>query len=266
MKNITKTTLNIGLKEPVKILHITDIHLTRANDEDCERYHELMKKRTNTFKVDGCKDTAEYFVEAIEAAEKNGWLLVNTGDAIDLYISGCLEQYREIADGHDMMFTPGGHEHQKNFVRTMEEPDEYYKDVRKKLVVSFKEHDLDLSSRVINGLNVICADNSLDYFNKTTVEKFKKELEKGLPMIVFMHDPIWDPILLKTEPYHPNVKLTPEDYKASHEMIDLLLNHPLVVATFGGHFHAEHSMLINGKTHYCTAGLFQGFCRYIEVK
>ena len=266
MKNITKTTLNIGLKEPVRILHITDIHLTKANDKDCKSYHELMVTRTSIFQIDGCKKTSEYFVEAIETAEKNGWLLVNTGDAIDLHIEGCLEQYHEITDGHDMMFTPGGHEHQKNYIRTMEEPDEYYKDVRKKLASDFKEYDLDLTSRVINGLNIVCADNSLDYFSQATVEKFKKEIEKGLPMLVFMHDPIWDSLLLKTAPYHPNIKLTPEDYRVSHEMIDLLLNHPLVVATFGGHHHVDQSMLINGKTHYCTAGLFMGICRYIEVK
>ena len=192
--------------------------------------------------------------------------MVATGDVIDLYTQGCLEQYREISDGHDLMFTPGGHEHQKNYVRTMEEPDEYYKDVRKKLVVDFKEHDLDLSSRVINGLNVVCADNSLDYFNQRTVEKFKKELEKGLPTIVFMHDPIWDSLLSQKEPYHPNIKLTPEDYRASHEMIDLLLEHPQVIATFAGHEHVDRSMLIKGKTHYCTAGLFKGICRYVEVK
>ena len=266
MKNITKTTLNIGLKAPVKILHITDVHLTKAGGEDCERYHELMEIRKRTFSVDGCNATAEYFAEAITMAEEKGWLLVNTGDAIDLYIRGCLEEYHKIADGHDMMFTPGGHEHQRDFIRTMEEPDEYYKGVRRKLANDLKEYDLDLTSRVIHGLNIVCADNSLDYFNVSTVEKFKKEIEKGIPMLVFMHDPIWDPLLLKTEPYHPNIKLTSEDYKASHEMIDLLLHHPLVVATFAGHDHVDQSVMIDGKTHYCTAGLFKGICRYIEVK
>lgn len=266
MREITKTVLNIGLTEPVKILHITDGHLTKANEKDSERYHELMKKRTNTFQIEGCKTPAEYFVDAIQLAEEKGYILVNTGDAIDLYTQGCLEQYHEIADGHEMMFTPGGHEHQKNCVRTMEEPDEYYKEVREKLKKDFKEYDLDLTSKVVNGLNIVCADNSLDYYNKRTVELFKKELEKGLPMIVFSHDPIWDSILKKTAPMHPNIKLTEEDYKASHEMRDLLLNHPLVIATFGGHDHVEQSMLINGKTHYCTAGLFKGMCRYIEVR
>lgn len=81
-----------------------------------------------------------------------------------------------------------------------------------------------------------------------------------------MHDPIWERMLQKTEPYHPNIKLTPEDYKISHEMIDLPLNHPLVIATIAGHNHFNQTHLINGKTHYTTAGLFKGFYRYIEIK
>lgn len=266
MKNITKTTLNIGLDRPVKLLHITDVHLTRADGEDPALFHEFMKERKNTFQVEGCKSPAEYFKEAIALSEEKGWLLINTGDTIDLNTHGCLAQFRAISAGHDMMFTPGGHEHQKQFVRTMEEPDGYYKDIRKKLVKDFEGYNLDISSRVIGGLNVVCADNSLDYFNRATVEGFKKELEKGLPTVVFMHDPIWDALLMKKEPYHENVMLTAEDYKGSHEMIDLLLHHPLVIATFGGHLHNEQSMLIDGKTHYCTAGLFKGACRYIEVK
>lgn len=269
MRNIAKTILNVGLSAPVKILHITDIHITKANDKDSERYHELMERRTQTFIREGQnapKNPSEHLIEAIELAEKEGYLLVNTGDAIDLYTQGCLEEYHKIADGHDMMFTPGGHEHQKNYVRTMEEPDEYYKEVREKLKKDFKEYDLDLSSRVINGLNIICADNSLDYYNKRTVELFKKELEKGLPIIVFSHDPIWDSILNKKAPMHPNIKLTEEDYKASHEMIDLLLNHPLVIATFSGHNHLDQTVLINGKTHYSTSALYKSNCRYIEIK
>ena len=269
MRQFTRTFLYIGLKEPVRILHITDTHITKANQHDSEEYQEIMKERTETFYQEGkrpYKTPSEYLTEAIEWAKKEGCLLVDTGDSIDLYTNGCLEEYFKIVDGVDMMFTPGGHEHQRAIFRTMEEPDEYYKVARERLKQSFKAHDLDLSSRIVNGLNIVCADNSLDYYNKTTVEKFKKELEKGLPIIVFSHDPIWDIRLNKDAPYHPNIKLTPEDYKASHEMIDLLLNHPLVIATFAGHDHVDKSMLINGKTHYCTAGLFKGICRCIEVR
>ena len=79
-----------------------------------------------------------------------------------------------------------------------------------------------------------------------------KELEKGLPIIVFSHDPIWDRMLKHTAPYHPNVRLTEKDYKASHEMIDLILNNPLVITTFAGHNHKHMEMEIDGKIHYST--------------
>ena len=55
-----------------------------------------------------------------------------------------------------MMFTPGGHEFQKRFVRTMEEEYPHIEETRPKVQEVFKEHNLDLTSRVINGLNVVC--------------------------------------------------------------------------------------------------------------
>ncbi len=269
MHDISTTIFNIGLDEPVKLLHITDIHITKANDQDSDMYKELMERRVDTFYNEGkCPPStpSQYFEKAIALAKEKDALLINTGDAIDLHINGCLEEYNRIADGVDMMFTPGGHEYQRHFVRTMEEGTEYVEKVSKQLEKDFPNYNLALSSRVIGGVNIVCANNALDYYSKTTLELFKKELEKGLPMLVFSHDPIWDSLLNKTAPYHPNIKLTPEDYKASHEMIDLLLNHPLVIATIAGHNHFNQTHLINGKTHYTTAGLFKGSCRYIEIR
>ena len=66
-----------------------------------------------------------------------GALLINTGDAIDLHINGCLEEYNKIAKGVDMMFTPGGHEYQKIFVRTIEEGTEYVEKASKHLKKTF---------------------------------------------------------------------------------------------------------------------------------
>lgn len=195
MQSVTKTVLRAGLVAPVKILHITDIHLTEADVRDTPEHGNLMERR-----------------------------------------------------------------------RTMEEPYPYFETVRPKLQAAFPEFDMDFSSRVVNGLNVVCADNSMDYYSKVTLARFQKELARGLPVIVFSHDPVWDPMLQHTAPYHPNVRLTPEDYRASHEMIDLLLHHPLVIATVGGHGHRDEEREIDGKMHYMTAGLFRGCCRCIEIQ
>ena len=105
MHDISTTIFNIGLTEPVKLLHITDIHITKANDQDSDMYKELMKTRVDTFYNEGkCPPStpSEYFEKAIALAKEKDALLINTGDAIDLHINGCLEEYKKIADGVDM--------------------------------------------------------------------------------------------------------------------------------------------------------------------
>ena len=269
MQSVTKTVLRAGLAAPVKILHITDIHLTEADGRDTPEHGDLMERRRAVFRELGGNpplSPAAYFEEAIRIGEETGALLVNTGDTMDIHTFGNIAAFHRIADGHDMMFTPGGHEHQRVCRRTMEEPYPYFETVRPKLQAAFPEFDMDFSSRVVNGLNVVCADNSMDYYSKVTLARFQKELARGLPVIVFSHDPVWDPMLQHTAPYHPNVRLTPEDYRASHEMMDLLLHHPLVIATVGGHGHRDEAREIDGKMHYMTAGLFRGCCRCIEIQ
>ena len=268
MENVTYTHIHIGLEKPVKILQVTDIHITKANDSDTPRHHELMKKRTEVFRAEGNyppKAPEEYFLESIELAKKEDALLICTGDAIDIHTNGNLEYFRELIQDQDMMFTPGGHEHQRRCVCTMEEEYPYWETIRPKLEAEFPQFDLYFESRIIGGLNIITADNSLDYYAPRTLEAFKRELEKGLPIIVFSHDYIWDRQLNYKEPYHPNIRLTSEDYKASHEMIDLLLHHPLVITTFGGHGHRYEEREIDGKLHYATDGLFKGNARMIEI-
>ena len=268
MIDITTTKIEASLERPVKILHVTDVHLTYANDKDTPEHHALMRERFDVFHKEGecpAYTPKEYFEQAIALAEREQALLVCTGDAIDIHTHGNLEVFWQIVGGHDMMFAVGGHEHQCRCVRTMEEPYPYAERVRGEIEAELAPFDLYFESRVIGGLNVITADNSLDYFPQRTVEAFKRELERGLPMIVFFHDPIWDRLLNTSEPYHPSIRLTKEDYACSHEMIDLLLHHPLVIATVGGHGHKDAERVIYGKTHYMTAGLFKGQARMIEL-
>ena len=268
MIRLTHTKLNVGLKQPVKILHITDVHLTYANENDTPRHHCLMQKRFDVFQKEGefpPFPPLEYLKQAIALAKEENALLVCTGDAIDILTYGNTEIFKKTIAGEDLMFSPGGHEHQRVCVRTMEEPPEYQDAARGRLERELSQFDLSFESRIIGGINVITADNSLDYYSKKTAEAFQRELEKGFPMIVFSHDYIWDTLLNLKEPYHPNVRLTEEDYRISHAMIDLLLHHPLVITTVGGHGHRDEERIIDGRTHYMTSGLFKGQARMIEI-
>ncbi len=269
MQEIIHTVIEVGLEEPVKLLHVTDVHLTSYTEEDPEFQRELMEKRFEAFRKSGGYPpltTAEYFRESIALAEELGATLIVTGDVMDVYTRGNVLQFHEIIRGHDLMFSPGGHEYQRICRRTMEEEGDYAATMRAVLAQEFPEFDLDFESRIIGGLNVVTANNSLDHYNAYTVERFERELERGLPMLVFSHDPINDKLMGLTEPYHPNVKLSSEEYQISNRMRDALLHDPRVIATVAGHWHYQKDEEIEGKMHYVTPGLFKGICRLIEVR
>ena len=124
MINLTYTNLQIGLEKPVKILQITDVHLTYANENDTPYHQDLMQKRFDVFQKEGNFPPftpKEYMEQAIALAKEENALLICTGDVIDIHTQGNLEILKEIIKGEDMMFSPGGHEHQRRCVRTMEE-------------------------------------------------------------------------------------------------------------------------------------------------
>ncbi len=270
MESIIYTPLEIGLEKPVKILHVTDVHISMTNETDPVEQQDLEVRRIDTFyKEGGClpKTPSEYLEEAVAMAEEMGALLMLTGDIFDIQTNGNIAEFHRILDGHDCMFTPGGHEQQKRCVRTMEEADEYWVGARKRLQEALPEFDLDASSRVINGLNIVCLDNSLDHYNERTLQRLKEEIAKGLPMILFSHDPITCGALTCWEdakiPY-----FTEEDYKIRHEAIDLIKSCPLVKGYFAGHWHTLSSSAVEGASFrsYVTPGLFKGSCRLIEIK
>lgn len=269
LESIIYTPLEVGLEKPVRILQITDVHLSFADERDSEYNQNLAVARVETFSKEGGRPPytpSEYFEEAVRVAEETGSLLVLTGDVIDIQTQANLDEFHRIIDGHDCMFTPGGHEQQKRCVRTMEEPDNYWEGARQRLKDSFPQFDMDLSSRVINGLNIVCLDNSLDHYNAETLRRFKLELEKGLPMILFSHDPITCGALTCWE--DPKIPyFTEEDYKIRHEMIDLIKASPLVKGYFVGHWHSQSASDVEGASFrsYVTPGLFKGLCRMIEI-
>ncbi len=268
MQNIIHTQIHIGLEKPVRLLQITDAHLTYFSEEDSPEQKELMPKRVETFHKD--KDfpprtTEEYLVRALDLAKELDALPILTGDIMDLPTRRNLDVFRRAVAGRDLMFTPGGHEYQRVFVRTMEEPDGYAEKSHARLAQELPAFDLDFESRVIGGVNIITANNALDYYNAYTARRFAEELERGYPIIVFSHDPIQDMRLSFTEPYHPNVRLCAEDYRISGEMRETILHDPRVITTFSGHWHKQQDEMVEGKMHYVTPGLFCGTCRLIEI-
>jgi len=270
MQKVIHTVLNAGAEKPFRILHITDVHLTFTDEHDSPEHVTLERRRWGVFRREGNVpplSPEEYFEEAKTLAKAWDALPVITGDVMDIQTHGNIAAFRRLLEGMDCMFIPGGHEHQKRCHRTLEEPEAYWVGARQRLKEAFPEFDMDFSCRTVNGVNLICADNSLDYYNEETLRRYKEERAKGLPTILFSHDPMRTALLNKTEAWSEFITLTPEDFRRSKEMIDLIHEDPNLVAYFTGHSHKEiETPLRSGAVCYETPGLYAGICRLIEVK
>ena len=162
MESIVRTRIDIGLENPVRILHVTDVHISKADERDTPRQQRQAIQRVELFREEGGfppKMPEEYFREAVALAKEEDALLVCTGDAIDLHTHACVDFFLDLIRDVDLMFAPGGHEHQRRFVRTMEEDPPYAENVRSLLDEEFSRFDLYLESRVIGGVNIITLDN-----------------------------------------------------------------------------------------------------------
>jgi len=272
MEKILHTVLELGLPAPVKLLHITDVHLTETDPRDPVDQQEHMDKRREVFRKEAGyppKTPNEYFAEAFALAEAEGALPIVTGDVIDVHCLGNIDEFHRISDGKDFLFTPGSHEFAK-FCRAPKEGDDYhgrYRVTRPSLEQSFSHLNFTFDSRTVGGVNVITVDNSRDWFPEEVLTGLKAEAEKGLPMLLFMHDPLTDHGLLRIREPHPAVRMPDEIYRISDEVLHFIDTCPLIKATFAGHWHGEGLRQTEaGVPVYITPGLFKGICRMIELR
>ena len=270
MEKVIHTVLDLGLEKPVKILQITDVHLTETDPRDPVAQQEHMDKRRTVFRKESGYvpfTPNEYFEEALAMAEELGALPVVTGDVMDVNCIGNREEFARIVAGKDMMFTPGSHEFAAFCRAPVEGHEERYAKTRPEVEAAFPQFKFTFDSRTVGGVNLITVDNSRDFFPAEVLEGLKAEAEKGLPMVLFMHDPLVDHGLLRIREPHPFTLQPKEVYEASDEVLKFIDTCPLIKATFAGHWHGETERKTDGGVPvYVTPGLFKGICRLIEIK
>ncbi len=269
MKTVLSTLLHAGLKEPVKILHVTDVHIAEYDDRNPpEQLTRMEERRGELQKESGFAPGTQngLFEEAFRLAEEENALLVLTGDTLELCTCAAREELQRILAGKDLMFTPGSHE----FTHLCRRPDEHFREEyarnRKIMEETFPQLNFTFESRVVGGVNLITADNNRGWFASEVLEKLKAEAEKELPMILFSHVPLFDKDLL-TPTSNPHSAATEEEYRIHREIIDFIGACPLILATFAGHWHKEMEETAPcGVKVYVTPALYNGGCRMIEIR
>ncbi|MBO5214496.1 MAG: metallophosphoesterase [Clostridia bacterium] len=259
---------HFGLKKPVKILHLTDPHLSFALESEPEEWQKNAALRRNVFFNEAEfpeRDPVGYLEEAMEYS-KNFDCTVITGDLIDLSFQGSIRQAERILAGKDFMFTPGNHELcRARTPLTFENRDEVFLDGLRHVF----PRNMHFESRIVGGVNVVAVDNSMIIWTQEQFDALMTEIAKGLPILLFCHCPLTDVMLTLEGEERRNRYF---NMGATREMIDLtcramniIADEPLIKASFAGHYHYTGTEHIKEKTSYILGGLFKGIVGEIII-
>lgn len=269
--NLQKINLHIGLEKPLTLLHLSDTHIILADERDDERKRKLAEDRVHAFGVPQ-DEVIRNLDAALDYAKANCDLVVHTGDLIDFVSHPNLDILSEKLSAEDTFFAVGNHEFSLYVGEAKE--DTAYKMQSFNRVRAASPNDLDFASRIVNGINLVAVDNGYYLFTENQLERLKKELQKGLPVILLMHNPIHTETLYD---YMMNVRKSPCAYltgtpeellscypadrreqqrpdKPTLDFIGYIKKQPQIKAVFAGHLHFFHQDQITGTLPQFIAG------------
>ncbi len=276
---LTENVLNIGAEREFSVLHVSDTHLTYADEreQDNGRKLEMAKNRSQYF-----ADAEQNLEETCALAKRFGATIVHTGDLLDFVSQANLDAARKFAEENDVFMAAGNHEFSL-YVGEAWEDAAYRNQSLAKVQASFK-NDIRFSSRVMHGVNFVAIDNSYYLFEQWQLDALKGEVAKGLPIVLMMHTPLYTPelydfilaahgqlpVYLMNVPEEGMKGYTEHRYKqqkadaVTEAAYDYIVGEPLIQAVLAGHIHKDYEGLIDGRIPQIVTGL--GSARHIVIR
>lgn len=242
-------TIKAGATKPFSVLHLTDTHLTAAYPEESEKNQELSRVRTQTF--GGRQEEA--LEDSLAWAKLNCDYVVHTGDLIDYQSQANFDLVKKYF-GENVIGCPGNHEFSTDMWLSdpPERKEESYKNETRLNLEKFFPYNLTFGSQVVNGVNFVMIDDVYGTVTQENVQRFAKEVEKGLPIILCVHVPFYTEHIWRATCRfwnHPGVRfdgVTDEptgDYQrqltdpVTRDFIAYLKTEKLLKAILSGHEH-----------------------------
>ena len=263
--NLTHTTLSVGATAPFTAIHASDTHLTYADMRDGQRKVDLI-----SWRLPGFPHAETVLTELGELSRKLNAPILHTGDLIDYVSLANLEAAKAFTDTHDIFMATGNHEFSLYVGEAKE--DAAYRNQSLPAVQACFKNNIRMDARIIGDVNFIALDNGYYTFEPEQFAFLKAEAEKGLPMVLMMHTPLYDPALYEIMmgrcpcAYLAGVpeelmRCYPEDRyiqqmadEATLEMMEYIANEPLVKAILAGHIHANCETVYAGRIPQLTVG------------
>lgn len=244
--------VHIGLAKPFSVLHISDTHLTEADERDAEPKREFAEKRRRTF--GGCQQAA--LASSLAWAKENVDYVLHTGDLIDFQTEANLDMVRRCyGEAAGFMFgSTGNHEYERRLPGEQIRKTPEYNALSAETLGKAFPFDTSFQSTVAGGVNFIAIEQTYGVVTERQAERFHAEAKRGLPIVLCMHVPFYtDHITLSSAkfwryrgrklaemPAVPNtlgdVKRQAED-PVTREFLAYLKAEPLLKAILAGHLH-----------------------------
>ncbi|MBQ5968557.1 MAG: metallophosphoesterase [Clostridia bacterium] len=275
---LIQSTLTVGLERPLKVLHVTDSHIALADARDNERKHSLAKRL-------GAPEKERYFREHLAYAKAHCDLMVHTGDLIDFTSQANFDFARSVLAEEKVFFIAGNHEFSQ-YVGEAYEDRAYKMNSFREMLPEGLGVPLFFNSRVVGGVNFVAIDDSYHQFESWQITRLKKEIAKGLPIILCLHVPLFERSLYN---YHversgPGTScylagceeddLPVDEWRAieirprgvTMEAIDFIKSQPQIKAVLAGHVHFSfESCLAPGMPQFVTGGGYDGIARELTI-
>ena len=277
--NLIKSTLEIGLEKPVKLLHVTDTHLALADERDNERKHALSNRLGNP-------DKEKFLLQHIAYAKENCDLLVHTGDLMDFVSYANVDCAREVLKNDIIFFIAGNHDYSQYVGEAWEDSAYRMNSYMEIMRMGGLGVPLLFNSRIVGGVNIVGIDNSYYLFEDWHIHRLKEEVRKGYPVILAFHDPLFEQSL-----YDRHLELVPgectylvgcdeehlltySEFRAVQQrpdaptlrMIEYIKSEPMIKAILTGHLHFSfESNITDTLPQYVTGGAYDGTARELTV-
>lgn len=258
---ILSLELNIGVSSPFEIIHISDTHLTLADNRNDERKIKLAERRAKGF-----PEAEKVLEKTSEISREHNAPIIHTGDIIDFVSELNLDVTKKFTDENDVFTAAGNHEFSLYVGEAKE--DAAYREQSLPRVQQAFSNDIRFSSRVINGVNFVAVDNSYYLFDKWQLDSLKEEAAKGFPVVLCVHTPLYEeklyeylmrnvpensPAYLMSVPEDKMKKYSPDRYEqqkedaVTHEAYEYIINEKNIRVILAGHVHDKFAFPLGDK-------------------
>lgn len=177
-----------GAAMPFSVLHISDTHLCAVYPDEPE-FRRKLRVRNRGF--GGLQEKA--LSDSLAYGKRNCDYVLHTGDFIDWPSEANFDLVRKYLGDKEIFGCLGNHEWYRDGVFGPQD-----EATRQKSVATLQKNfpfDIVLHSQVIQGVNFVTLDNVFGTINRAQFDRFEKEVQKGLPIILCCHVPFYTDLL-----------------------------------------------------------------------